>query len=234
METMKNRERTIYGLVITFVIFIISTQGATLLPLGVDFIPSTFMTHSLMLLLSLSAIFLFKKSVAFKLSFPKFKKSLRPFLFGLIASILVNVSITLIIKLFGAEAEVHPLLAKMTPFQIFVFVFIYASISEELLFRGFLQNILKPLNTKGIYIFKRRISLPVIISAVAFGLGHLVLITSGVGVLFLVRVVIFTTSLGLVAGYYQEKNDNTAYGIIVHMAGNFPPLVGAFVMSLYL
>ena len=70
---------------------------------------------------------------------------------------------------------------KMSPLQVFIFVFIYASIAEEILFRGFLMNILKPLKIKGISILKRKISVPVIISAFAFGLGHLILITTGVG-----------------------------------------------------
>lgn len=93
-------------------------------------------------------------------------------------------------------------------------------------------NLLKPLNTKGITVFKRKISLPVILSAIAFGLAHLILIKYGVGVLFLIKIVLFTTSLGIVAGYYQEKYDNNAYAIIVHMGGNLFGVVGAILMSL--
>ena len=66
----------------------------------------------------------------------------------------------------------------------------------------------------------------------AFGLAHLILITTGVGALFLLRVVLFTFTLGLVAGYYQEKYDNTIYAIIVHMAGNSVAVLAVFMMSM--
>jgi membrane protease YdiL (CAAX protease family) len=148
---------------------------------------------------------------------PKFKKVFKPFGFGIIVFIVTFFTISVVSKVTGGEAEAHPLLLEMTPLQVFIFVFIYASIAEEVLFRGFLMNLLKPLNTKGITIFKRKISLPVILSAVAFGLAHLILIISGVGFFFLIKIVLFTTSLGVVAGYYQEKYDNNAYAIIVHM-----------------
>jgi membrane protease YdiL (CAAX protease family) len=120
----------------------------------------------------------------------------------------------------------------MSPLQIFVFIFIYASIAEEVLFRGFLMNILKPVSIKGIKVFKRNLNFPVIISAVIFGLAHLILITTGAGGLFLLRIVVFTTILGLIAGYYQEKYNNNAYAIIVHMAGNIMGVIGALLMSL--
>jgi membrane protease YdiL (CAAX protease family) len=35
--------------------------------------------------------------------------------------------------------------------------------------------------------------------------------------------------LGLIAGYYQEKYDNNAYAIIVHMSGNLMGLIGALI-----
>ena len=48
---------------------------------------------------------------------------------------------------------------------------------------------------------------------------------SGVGTLFIIRILIFTFALGLVAGYYQEKHDNHIFAIFVHMAGNLMGLV---------
>ena len=69
------------------------------------------------------------------------------------------------------------------------------------------------------------------IAAVLFGLGHLVLISTGAETLFLVRVVTATTVLGLVAGYYQEKYENNAYAIIAHMAGNLLGLIPAIISS---
>ncbi len=228
---MKNNKRIIYGILLTIVVFAISTVLGRTLNLNIGFIPFSFITHSLMLILSVSLIYGLKKYVNYKISFPRFKEVLKPILFGLITTIIINIFMTIIITALGEEIENHIVLTKMSPTQIFVFVFIYASIAEELLFRGFLMNILKPLKSKGLTIFKRNISLPVIISGVAFGFGHLILITTGASIFFLIRVVVFTTTLGLIAGYYQEKYDNNAFAIIVHMSGNIPPVISSLIMN---
>lgn len=229
----KNENKQILsGLIITVVIFTISTFIGGKVNLNMDFIPNSFLTHSTMLLISILAIYGFGKNVVYKISLPRFKKIFRPILFGILVAIIANVSMQILTKAIGVKLEAHPILMKMTPLQVFVFIFIYASIAEEILFRGFLLNILKPLNAKGITIFKRRISYSVIISAIAFGLGHLILITTGVSGLFLLRIVLFTTLLGLVAGYYQEKYDNNAFAILVHMAGNSIGLIGSIILHL--
>lgn len=229
---MKNNERLLYGIIIAIVVFAISTFVGSKIDLNIDFIPSSFGTHSLMLIFSIVLIYGLKRHVNYKIQIPKFKATLKPILFGFLATIIINVSLTIISKILGGKIEGHAALAKMSPLQVFVFVFIYASIAEEILFRGFLMNILKPLKIRGINIFKRNISIPVIISAVAFSLGHLILITTGAGGLFLLRIVIFTTVLGLIAGYYQEKYDNNAFAIVVHMAGNLMGVIGALLMNL--
>ena len=69
-----------------------------------------------------------------------------------------------------------------------------------------------------------------ILSAVVFGLIHLVLLNAGAGGFLVFRIVIFTTVLGLVAGYYQEKYNNFTYAVIVHMAGNLMGLISALIL----
>lgn len=229
---MRNNERIIYGIVITIVVFAISTFLGSKIELNLDFFSSSFVTHSFMLVLSIVTIYSLRKYVNYRIAVPQFKKVLKPILLGLLATILVNITMNVLTHILGGKVEAHALLAKLTPLQVFVFVFIYASIAEEMLFRGFLMNILKSLKTKGIKIFKRNLSIPVIISAVIFGLAHLVLISTGAGVLFIFRIVVFTTILGLIAGYYQEKYENNAYAIIVHMSGNAMAVIGALLMSL--
>lgn len=228
---MKNTKRIIYGIILTIVAFVISIFVGNKLQIDSNFLPSSFVTHSSMLLLSISLIYSLKRYVNYKIEIPEFKKIWKPLLVGLLASILINILMTIVTTISGGEVEAHPALIKMSPLQVFIFVFIYASIAEEILFRGFLMNILKPLNEKGLKIFKRNISIPVIISAAAFGLGHLILISTGVGVQFLLRIVVFTTILGLIAGYYQEKYDNNAFAIVVHMAGNLMGVIGALLMN---
>lgn len=225
---MKNSQLIIYGLLLTAIVFILATLSARLFQLNIGFIPYSFVTHSVMLILSIALIYGFRKFVNYKISIPKFKKTLKPILFGFLAAVVINPLMVVLTKILGGEIESHFAFDIMSPLQVFLFIFIYASVAEEVLFRGFLQNILNPLQkNKGIKIFKRHISLPVIIGAIAFSLAHLILITSGAGVFFILRTLIFTFVLGIIAGYYQEKFNNNVYAIIVHMAGNFMGVIAS-------
>ncbi|MDD3773098.1 MAG: CPBP family intramembrane glutamic endopeptidase [Bacteroidales bacterium] len=229
---MNNSKRLVYGLSLTILVFALANYMSRKLAWHTIFIPTSFVAHSFMLLFSIGLILILKKEVDYKISLPKFKQSLKPFFFGLLMPIIVNVPLSIIGQLLGNRGEIHPVFTTMTPLQVFVFVFIYASIAEEFLFRGFLMNILKPLKAKGIRIFNRKISIPVLVSAVVFGLAHLILITSGASAFFIIQTVIFTTFLGLVAGYYQEKYDNHAFAIIVHMGGNMLGVITSFMFHL--
>ena len=225
------KNQVIYGLLITTAVFVLSAFVGNLIDLNHPFVLNSVVTHTTMVLLSIVMIYAFKQQVNYKIAIPKLRTIFKPILFGLLATVVVNVSMAAITGGLDGNQEVHPVIAKASPIQVFLFIFIYASIAEELLFRGFLMNILQPLKSKGVTILRRTISLPVIISAVAFGLAHLILITAGASSLLILRVVVFTTVLGMVAGYYQEKYDNNIYAIIVHMAGNWFGFVAAVMMS---
>ena len=229
---MKNKERIIYGLVITAGIFVTAKFISSKIPLNSHLVPDSFISLSIMLLLSIIAIYGMRKYMTYKFSLPKFKNVLKPIAIGIIATIAINLFMSIVSKLIVGTIDVHPALLTLNPIQLLLFVFIYASIVEEVLFRGFLLNLLKPLKTHGVNLFNRKISFSVIISALAFGLAHLALITTGVDAVFLVRVVLFASSLGLVAGYYQEKYDNNAFAIVVHMAGNSLAVIATFMMSM--
>lgn len=230
---MKNFERIIYGLVITIIIFLTAYAIGHKIHLNNSFISDSFMSLSIMLILTAIAIFVFRKNVSYRISFPNFKNILKPIMIGVVSTIAINVIMAIIIKLLGGRIEPHPQLLKMSPVQVLIFVFFFASIVEETLFRGFLLNIMTTSEARGISIFRVKLSFAVIISALAFGLAHLMLIRTGVGSLFLIRTVIFTFSLGLIAGYYQEKYKNNSYAIIVHMAGNSIAVISAFMMSVH-
>ncbi|MDD3739081.1 MAG: CPBP family intramembrane metalloprotease [Lentimicrobiaceae bacterium] len=228
---MKNSERLIWGILLTAIVFLLSSFVSRKLQINIEFFPQSFWGLTFILILSIALICGLKKHVNYKIAVPKFKKTLKPMLFGFLAAVIVNALMTIIGKIFGIDAESHYAFGVMSPLQIFLFVFIYASVVEEVLFRGFLQNILNPMKNKGIKIFKRHISLPVIIGAIAFSLAHLNLISTGAGAFFLVRTLISTSVLGLIAGYYQEKYDNNAYAILTHMAANFMGLIAALILN---
>jgi len=229
---MKNSHRLILGLLITATIIISSSFFGKQINTGITFFSSSFGLHTTMLILSILAIVLMKKHLEFKMRLPKLKTIWKPILIAIITTISVNLFISMLGRFVGGSPEEHPVTKDMDLAQIIIFVFFYASIAEEFLHRGFLLNLLKPLKNKGVTILKRHISLPVIITGLTFGLMHLGTASFGVSTTFLVQIVTFTTILGVIAGYYQEKYDNFSYAIIVHMAGNFVGIVGMVVMSL--
>ena len=226
---MKTSHRIGYGLLLVIVIFLLANLAGVSSKLTSGFFTNSSITHGVMLLLALVAIFIFRGKVDFNIAMPEISKIFKPILFGILTAFIVNFSVNLITRLSGVEVQQHQVTASMSPLQVFVFIFLLASVAEELLFRGFLQNILHPLKEKKITFAGVNLSFPVIISAVTFGLIHLILISTGANFMFLFRIILFTTTLGIVAGYYQEKYDNHVYAIVVHMSGNLPALLGAII-----
>ncbi len=118
----------------------------------------------------------------------------------------------------------------MTSLQIFTSVFILASIAEEVLFRGLIQSWLAPLSAHGIRLPRVRLSVPVLLGAVAFGFSHLILIGSTPGIL-VAEIVFATTVLGIVAGYFREKTGSLIPAIVVHMVFNIPGVLSKLAES---
>jgi len=104
--------------------------------------------------------------------------------------------------------------------RVVIFIWIYASICEEVLTRGLIQGYLKPLVKYGFTIFKPRISLPVLVGALFFGSMHLALLTMGVGSFMVFTIVLLAFILGIIAGYYREKTGSIIPAIITHMVFN--------------
>jgi len=110
-------------------------------------------------------------------------------------------------------------------------VWLIASTCEELFFRGLLYGYLEPLKNRGFRFFDNYISLPVIVVALMFGLGHLCLLAF-MSPLIVANIVLATTMCGFVAGYYREKTGSLIPAIASHMTFNIvgftiPTLMGA-------
>jgi membrane protease YdiL (CAAX protease family) len=232
---MKKSNVVIYGILTTIFIAVISILIGRNYHLPFDILAESFESHSVMLLLSIIGIYYFSKQglMRFPIEKFKFKRMWKPILVMIVAFVLVNILITLMLLPFetGSGNEMSEMMIGFGPVKVFLFVFIYASICEEFLFRGFLQNMLSPLKPRGITIFKIRISLPVLISAVFFGLSHMVWLFMGGDILFVIRLFILTTTLGLISGYFYEKYQNILYAIIIHATANFPPLIAIIVLK---
>ena len=215
--------RFIIGLLITVVAFVGAVLLGRLTSFTTGFVVSSFTTHAIMLVLAVALIVLLK--VNYRIAWPSLRRLVKPVVLGFVVALAINIVLGLLAVAFTGHTEGHPAMANISVLQFFVFDFILASVAEEYLFRGFLQNYLTPLDHLGISVMGRRLTLPIIVGAVTFGLAHLVLLASGSSGLFVTRIVIFTAALGLIAGYYQHKYRNHAYAIAVHMAGNLMGLI---------
>jgi membrane protease YdiL (CAAX protease family) len=113
----------------------------------------------------------------------------------------------------------------MSRLQIFFMAILLAPLSEELLFRGFLQNMLAPLKSISIQLFKIKLTLPVLISGILFGLIHFSLLATGSSFNFTLVTVIAALIIGLAAGYFQEKHHAFLIAVIIHMTANISGMI---------
>jgi membrane protease YdiL (CAAX protease family) len=111
--------------------------------------------------------------------------------------------------------------------QDIVFVWIYASTCEEIFTRGLLQSFLSPLTKYGFTLLKRwRLSLPVLFSGLFFGMMHIVAIDR-MGP----PVILLTSALGIIAGYYREKTESLIPAIIIHALFNIGGMMPMWILT---
>jgi len=224
---MKKPVKIILGFLITFFVLIFSSLCEMQITSTVESIPSGLCSQIVFLVFSSVLIFFFNKRGIISFNFQKVnsKQVIYPILLPTLLLIVREIVSLVIVN------EVHPVATSMSTIQLFLIIVLLASVSEELLFRGFLQNMLEPLKSTGIKIFKIRLSLPVIISGLFFGLIHFGIISTGVSINYAIQIVMFAMIMGMIAGYYQEKYENFAYSIIVHMTANVCGLLSSMIIS---
>lgn len=223
---MKNAWKIFFGIFLTLFVLPLSGSLEMLLESNSVSIPSGIGTQIGFLIFSTLLIFIFSKKqiMIFNIDSVKIKNLVLPvigtfFLFTiipLISSFIVN--------------EGHPAARQMSVLQQVIFIVFLASLSEELLFRGFLQNMLYSLKSYGFVFFKIRLSLPLIISGILFGLMHLVLISTGAQFSYVIQIVLSAIIMGIIAGYFQEKHNNFIFAFIVHATANLSGMFISFVL----
>ncbi len=178
-------------------------------------------TQVMILAVSLVLILCFSRGNLTRYGFRRstIKQIKAAFLFGSIAAVTVHVLLAVLWKLLSLS-ENQPVIAGSSFVQIVISVWILASISEEMLFRSLIQSFLGPLREHGVSIFGIRLSLPVLIAALLFGLVHIMLLTTGADIYFIAGIVSSAVVLGIVAGYYREKSGSLLPAILVHMLFN--------------
>ncbi|HOP05773.1 MAG TPA: CPBP family intramembrane metalloprotease [candidate division Zixibacteria bacterium] len=127
----------------------------------------------------------------------------------------------------------NPTAKQMTLPEIILFIWILSSTIEELFTRGFLQSHLGPMNGRRIHFLFWHIELPAFISAVFFAAMHLVLLFAGVDAVTMITVLLFTFTIGLLAGHTRAGTGSLYPAIGVHMLGNVGGMIGGILYSVY-
>ncbi len=175
-------------------------------------IPSSFLVHTLMLGFSLGVMKLSGRGwSSFGFTKTGYRFSARILLWVIPTALLATAG-----ALSGTRTDAPSPVSGMSPIQIIVFVWGYASVCEEVLTRGLLQTWITmdsagPGRT-------RRLSRAIVVSGVFFGAMHLVLIPrmgpAAIG------VVVMTTCLGVLAAWYRERTGSLIPSIMVHALFN--------------
>ena len=104
--------------------------------------------------------------------------------------------------------------------QIVLFVWLYASVCEEVLVRGLVQGFVSPFGHHGISLSGIRLSLPVLTGALFFALMHLPALGPGIQPITLIAFLLFAATAGSMAGWFRERTGSLLPAIVVHMMFN--------------
>ncbi len=117
----------------------------------------------------------------------------------------------------GSEpaAGTHPA-ARHGFWHMVISVWLYASLCEEVLFRGWLQTEIGGWGCKRVGL---AFSPPVLVPALLFSLGHLCLIGT-IGGVTLFSVLIMTFGIGWLAGYWRQRTGSLLPAYLVHVTAN--------------
>jgi len=225
---MNKTVKIILGFFIT--VFVMMLSGA--FEFGIlslfKFIPIGLASQLLILIISSGLIYFFNKNgiIDFNIKKVTIKQ--------IIQSILVTFLVLLVAQFvfyysIGNTNEEH-IVTSLSGVSM-VFMLLLASISEELLFRGFLQNMLDPLKSYGLKIMNLKLSLPVILSGILFGLIHFGIMSTGVSFNFALTIVLPAVIVGILAGFFQEKYNNFSLAIIVHITANITGFISSIITT---
>lgn len=141
--------------------------------------------------------------------------SLPLFVFGILVGGLIASLITILVGSTPSYDFGSPNLL-----QQIVKIWLLASITEEIVFRGLIQTYLSSRLSSSFSIFRIQITHAALVAAVLFSLAHLVLLTRGAGATQMAVIVVSTFILGVAAGYFRESSGSLVPAIIIHMLFN--------------
>jgi membrane protease YdiL (CAAX protease family) len=188
------------------------------------FVPGSFVTHSLMLGLSLLIVWVFHRGRFADFGFTRGTYRFDP---KILLWALPTAVLSLVSALAAPSGKPEAMLPGFSKLQLVLFVWIYASVCEEVLTRGLLQTLLT--KCLGAGSGARRLSTPVVVTAFFFGAMHVVLIPS-MGPAAAVPIVL-ATLLGLLAGKYRESSGSLIPAVIVHALFNVGGMLPGWIVG---
>lgn len=188
---------------------------------------SAFITHTFMGILSILITILLTKGKIGNYGFTKGKFRLSPKIFLWVIPTAIFSVMGFIDSRSGEDVKE---ILELSHLQDIIFIWIYASICEEVFTRGLLQSFLSPLSRHGINLSKKlRLTLPVLFSGLYFGMMHVVAIDK-IGP----PVILFASALGIIAGYYREKTESLIPAIIIHALFNIGGMLPMWILTWFL
>ncbi len=127
----------------------------------------------------------------------------------------------------------NPLVRQLTFPLMILFVWINSSIIEEIFTRGFLQGHLMKVMDNTVKVPILNVTYPTLISALFFSLMHLVVLMHGADAVTMVVLLLFTFTLGLLAGNQMAKTNSLIPAIGIHMLGNIGGVIGGIIYGIY-
>ena len=109
---------------------------------------------------------------------------------------------------------------------------LYGSAAEEFFTRGWFQSFLEPLRDRTVPLAGFAPSLPVVASAILFGAMHLTLLLRGADPWTVGFVLVFTTTVGLIAATARERTGSLGPATLAHLAGNAGGAFGGVLFAL--
>ncbi len=224
---MNTRAQSVLGLILVAVIFVLAAEVIPSLPFVSSAIEATewltrsditqlvFLVGSLVAMLALGR----RNPGAYGLKGSPWRDVGRAVGVSAAISLGVVVATMIVMSVLGPRGAGMGMSGLGSFVKVVVSVWLLASTSEEMLFRGLLLGSLSPLSDRAWTVGRCRISLPVAIAAVLFGLVHIGLMRV-MAAPMVVLVVVMATVAGLVAGYYREKTGSLVPAVAAHMTFN--------------
>jgi CAAX protease family protein len=218
--------RIVCGVAVSAVVAVLALYAGHVVPMPKSgFVPASFITHSVMLVLSLIIIRFIPRA-----SFADFGFTTRGYRFRptILLWVLPTAVLSSLAVVASGGAKAPGPAAGLSHLQLLVFVCFYASVCEEVLTRGLLQTLVAGEGPRASR--PKRLSTPVVASGLFFGAMHLALIPS-MGPAAAAPIVL-ATFLGFVAAHYRESTGSLIPAILIHALFNVGGMLPQWLLAL--